>query len=148
MSVARQAHLDKFCRLLNAIAASDGGPRRLAECTGRDGWPRSGVYFFSEDGETREDGTSKGRARRHSRAPALRRRQAVEPAGFQDSATGPGLVFYVTRSCSLMRPPGTGRRLGVGSGPDRASAGGSGVMGTLLRLRSRIVLAAADAGWA
>jgi hypothetical protein len=30
--------------------------------------------------------------------------------GFQNSATGPGLVFYAARSYSLMRPPRTGRR--------------------------------------
>ena len=59
MSVARQAHLDEFYRLLNRIAVGEDGPRRLAECTGRDGWPRSGVYFFFEDGETRVDGTSR-----------------------------------------------------------------------------------------
>jgi len=30
--------------------------------------------------------------------------------GFQNSATGSGLVFYAARSYSLMRPPRTGRR--------------------------------------
>ena len=30
--------------------------------------------------------------------------------GFQNSATGPDLDFYVARSYSLMRPPRTGRR--------------------------------------
>jgi hypothetical protein len=33
------------------------------------------------------------------------------PAGFQNSATGPELAFYAARSYSLMRPPRTGRRL-------------------------------------
>ena len=33
------------------------------------------------------------------------------PVGFQNSATGPDLVFYAARSYSLMRPPRTGRRL-------------------------------------
>jgi hypothetical protein len=59
MTPARQAYLDEFYRLLGQIAAGEDGPRRLAESTGRDGWPRSGVYFFFEDGETRTDGTSK-----------------------------------------------------------------------------------------
>jgi hypothetical protein len=59
MTVARNAHLDEFYRLLNRIAASEEGPRQLAACTARDGWPRSGVYFFFEDGETRADGTSR-----------------------------------------------------------------------------------------
>ena len=34
-----------------------------------------------------------------------------EPAGFQNSATGPDLGFYAERSYSLTRPPTTGRRL-------------------------------------
>ena len=59
MTSARQAYLGEFYRLLGQIAASEDGPRRLAESTGRDGWPRSGVYFFFEDGEIRTDGTSK-----------------------------------------------------------------------------------------
>ena len=33
-----------------------------------------------------------------------------EPVGFQNSAIGPGLRFYVARSYSLMRPPRMGRR--------------------------------------
>jgi hypothetical protein len=32
-----------------------------------------------------------------------------QPAGFQNSATGPGLGFYAARSSSLMTPPRTGR---------------------------------------
>jgi len=35
-----------------------GGPRRLRDCGGRDAWPERGVYFFFEEGETREDGES------------------------------------------------------------------------------------------
>jgi hypothetical protein len=31
--------------------------RMLADCTGRDGWPRHGVYFFFEGGENRADGS-------------------------------------------------------------------------------------------
>jgi hypothetical protein len=34
-----------------------------------------------------------------------------EPAGCQNSITGPDLGFYAARSYSLMRPPRTGRRL-------------------------------------
>ena len=36
-----------------------GGPRRLADSHGSDGWPRHGVYFFYEPGETRADGTDR-----------------------------------------------------------------------------------------
>jgi hypothetical protein len=59
MKASRQRHLDEFYGLLDQLAASEDGPRRLKDCTGRDGWPRRGVYFFLERGETRVDGTSK-----------------------------------------------------------------------------------------
>jgi hypothetical protein len=59
MNAARQAHLDEFYRLLGELADIEHGPRRLAGCTGRDGWPRHGVYFFFEDGQTRADGGSR-----------------------------------------------------------------------------------------
>jgi hypothetical protein len=32
-----------------------GGPRALADCSGRLGWPRRGVYFFMEPGEVRSE---------------------------------------------------------------------------------------------
>lgn len=59
MTTARQAHLEEFYGFLHELAVREGGPRRLAACTGRDGWPASGVYFFFEDGETRADGTNR-----------------------------------------------------------------------------------------
>jgi len=51
-------HLDRFYHLLDALSRKVGGPRRLSDCSGRDGWPERGVYFFFEEGETREDGES------------------------------------------------------------------------------------------
>jgi hypothetical protein len=52
------------------------------------------------------------------------------PVGFQNSATGPDLRFYATRSYSLIRPPRTGRRLirswERSAAGDRAEAGGAG----------------------
>lgn len=59
MNAARQAHLEEFYQLLAELAASEHGPRRLASCTGRDGWPRHGVYFFFEDDQTRADGSGR-----------------------------------------------------------------------------------------
>lgn len=59
MNAARQAHLEEFYQLLAELAASEHGPRRLASCTVRDGWPRHGVYFFFEDGQTRADGSGR-----------------------------------------------------------------------------------------
>lgn len=48
--------LDELYRLLGELARRTGGPRTLGACTGRDGWPTRGVYFFFEPGETRPDG--------------------------------------------------------------------------------------------
>ena len=59
MTGTRQADLDEFYRLLGILASRERGPRRLADCTGRDGWPRHGVYFFFEAGELRPDGSSR-----------------------------------------------------------------------------------------
>jgi hypothetical protein len=56
MNPARQEHLEEFYRLMSELARTGHGPRRLADCTGRDGWPRQGVYFFLEDGENRAGG--------------------------------------------------------------------------------------------
>jgi hypothetical protein len=73
MSTTRQAHLDQFYRLLTGLAAREHGPRRLAHCTGRDGWPQHGVYFFFEDGQTRLDGSPRVvRVGTHALTPAAR----------------------------------------------------------------------------
>jgi len=48
-----QQHLDRFYRLLNRLSDCLGGPRLLADCTKRTGWPERGIYFFFESGEVR-----------------------------------------------------------------------------------------------
>ena len=57
MTSVRTADTDRFYELLSRLAERLGGPRRLRECTGADGWPSHGVYFFYEAGETRADGS-------------------------------------------------------------------------------------------
>ena len=52
----RRRDLDRFCELLDRLSARLGGPRRLGQCGGADGWPERGVYFFFEEGELREGG--------------------------------------------------------------------------------------------
>jgi hypothetical protein len=42
---------------LDELAARQGGPRRLRDCTGSSGCPAQGLYFFYEDGENRTDGS-------------------------------------------------------------------------------------------
>ena len=54
----RLKDLKRFYALLAELATRTHGPRLLSECTGRDGWPLRGVYFFQEAGEQRaETGT-------------------------------------------------------------------------------------------
>ncbi|SRR6266516_1495348 len=55
-SEAHQADVDKFYLAMGRLADQLGGPKRLRDCTGSYGWPRQGVYFFYEDGETRAGG--------------------------------------------------------------------------------------------
>lgn len=52
----RSRDLDQLYLLLERLADHHGGPRRLADCRGGDGWPTHGTYFFYEDGELRGDG--------------------------------------------------------------------------------------------
>jgi len=47
--------LIRFYEILDQLTEKVGGPRILAECTGRTGWPDRGVYFFQEHGEYRSD---------------------------------------------------------------------------------------------
>ncbi len=51
----RLHHLVRFYEILDMLAEKIGGARILAECTGRMKWPKRGVYFFQEYGETRSD---------------------------------------------------------------------------------------------
>lgn len=56
MTSRRERHGDEFYALLDALAKRVGGPRLLRECTGREGWPSHGIYFFFEEGEHRAGG--------------------------------------------------------------------------------------------
>lgn len=52
----RLAHTERLYVLLDELADRVGGPRCLRGCSGRDGWPSHGVYFFFEPGEERVNG--------------------------------------------------------------------------------------------
>jgi len=56
MRSGRDFHLSEFYALLDMLADRLGGPRQLSTCTGWDGWPSHGVYFFFEPGELRRNG--------------------------------------------------------------------------------------------
>lgn len=51
----RVRDLIRFYSLLGELAQKTGGSKLLAECNGRDGWPKRGIYFFLESGEQRSD---------------------------------------------------------------------------------------------
>lgn len=51
--MTRLAHVKRFYQLLDEVALQLGGTRRLADCSGKSGWPLKGVYFFFEEGENR-----------------------------------------------------------------------------------------------
>lgn len=51
----RLSDLRRFYALMDELARVTGGPRRLADCSGRLDWPTRGVYFFMEPGEVRRE---------------------------------------------------------------------------------------------
>jgi hypothetical protein len=55
MNDSRLQHLIRFYSILDALEAEIGTARTLADCHGRMAWPKRGVYFFREFGETRSD---------------------------------------------------------------------------------------------
>jgi len=55
MIEGRREHLLRFYSILDKLESSVGGPRTLADCSGRMDWPDRGVYFFRESGQTRTD---------------------------------------------------------------------------------------------
>jgi hypothetical protein len=56
MRSARDLHRSEFYALLDLLAVRLGGTRQLSTCSGRDGWPSHGVYFFFEPSELRTNG--------------------------------------------------------------------------------------------
>jgi hypothetical protein len=53
---SRQHDVDRFYEFLHQLEVVLGGKRKLSFCKGRMIWPERGVYFFFEEGETRENG--------------------------------------------------------------------------------------------
>jgi hypothetical protein len=58
MDHQRIRDVQTFYHLMSALDAKIGGARALSNCSGRQDWPRRGVYFFFEDGEWRTDSGS------------------------------------------------------------------------------------------
>ena len=55
MDRQRLEYLQEFYLLLGRLESASGGARLLGDCTGRQDWPRRGIYFFMEPGEERTD---------------------------------------------------------------------------------------------
>ena len=53
MSDNRLKHVQRFYHYMGVLEDQVGGKRLLAECHGRMDWPKRGVYFFFEPGESR-----------------------------------------------------------------------------------------------
>lgn len=49
----RDRDVERLYQALRRLETGVGGKRLMSECTGQQGWPNSGVYFFFEPGELR-----------------------------------------------------------------------------------------------
>jgi len=49
----RERDIARLYQILRRLESGVGGKRLMSECTGQQGWPKSGVYFFFEPGEIR-----------------------------------------------------------------------------------------------
>ena len=56
--MSRLDHVKQFYALLTRLNERLGGTARLGDCTGRQPWPKRGVYFFMEPTEFRTDSGS------------------------------------------------------------------------------------------
>jgi hypothetical protein len=54
----RASDLRRLYRVLSAIEGQLGGTSKLSSCDGRMSWPKRGVYFLFEPGESRSDSGS------------------------------------------------------------------------------------------
>jgi hypothetical protein len=54
--MSRAKDLNQFYDIMKQLENKVDGKRRLATCDGTLGWPKQGVYFFFEHGETRANG--------------------------------------------------------------------------------------------
>lgn len=57
--MGRKEDIASFYSILDSLEEINHGKRVLAQCTGKDRWPKRGVYFFFEPGEVRENAKPK-----------------------------------------------------------------------------------------
>jgi hypothetical protein len=56
VKMSRANDLDQFYEMMKQLEKNVGGKRRLNNCHGTMDWPKQGVYFLFEQGETRANG--------------------------------------------------------------------------------------------
>jgi hypothetical protein len=107
----RQQWLDDLYGLLDLVEQHCGGKRELADCDGRSGWPRRGVYFFFERGETREDDTTPRvvRVGTHGLRPSkstlwgrLRQHKGSSGGSMPGGGNHRGSIFRLHIGCTLL----------------------------------------------
>jgi hypothetical protein len=130
----RRGDLDAFYALLAELRERVGGCRRLAECTGKSGWPERGIYFFFTKGELREDGQTLRVVRVGTHAVTatskttlwhrLRAHRGVLGAGGIGGGNHRGSIFRKRVGAALLRttdvPEALRRTWGVGSSAPRS----------------------------
>lgn len=99
--MARLDDVVRFYALLDELDSRLGGPRRLADCTSKSGWPAKGVYFFFESGEERSTSGTGPRVVRvgtHALISTARTSLWEGCASIGDSLSGPVRGFAVRRA--------------------------------------------------
>ena len=126
---SRLADTRRFYGLLDELASRTGGPRRLAECSGRMDWPRRGVYFFFEPRESRA-GSKLGlrvvRIGTHALTVGARSTLWGRLAQHRGTATGSGnhrtSIFRLLVGAALASRGDIGLPPSWGAGSDRGAA--------------------------
>ena len=125
----RLADTIRFYDLLDRLEERAGGMRCLADCTGRTGWPRRGVYFFFEVGEVRSgsgDGKRVVRIGTHALKAGSRStlwgRLAQHRGARGGGGNHRGSIFRLLIGVALARRQGTAPPRSWGIGSDRGSA--------------------------
>lgn len=124
----RAADLTRFYRLLDELASLNGGLHRLSTSRADQPWPRRGVVWFYEKGETRGDSGGGARVVRvstHALKPELNSRLweklAQDGGGSHRQSLFRTMVGLSLRDLTgRQEPRGWGRDAVPGAAPDRA----------------------------
>ena len=105
----RAKDIERFYTLLAELEKRVGGKRKLAECHWNMGWPRRGVYFFFEEGETRAHSANELRVVRvGTHAVTARSKSRLWNRLYEHKQDGGRSVFRDHVNRALRRRLGTG----------------------------------------